>query len=137
MDPLTFAPALLSLLTPYLIKAGEKAAEEVGKALPQRAAQLWQALRQKFDAKPAAAEALTDLAHNPEDPDTQAAFRKEARKAAEQDPAWLQQMTGLLQQAQREAQQTLKITGDDNTIVNVGGDVNGNIVIGSGNKINA
>lgn len=135
MDLLTFAPALLSVLSPYLVKAGEKMAEEVGKSLPQHAANLWQALRRKFETKPAAAESLTDLLRSPEDADTQAAFRKEVRKAAEQDPAWLQTMVELLQKAQREGEQSLKQQGNGNVAVNIGGNVQGNIVIGNDNRI--
>jgi len=36
MDPVTIASSATTLLMPYLIKAGEKAAEEVGKRLPEK-----------------------------------------------------------------------------------------------------
>lgn len=137
MDPVTLAPAVLTILAPYLAKAGEKMAEEVGKSVPEHAGRLWSAVMAKFKTKPAAEEAARDLSQNPADADNQAAFRKEIRKAAEEDPAWLAQLTGLLEKAQKEAAQQAKISGDGNIVVNVGGDAHGNIVIGSNNTIDS
>jgi hypothetical protein len=37
MDPLTLATSAVTVLSPYLVKIGEKSAEEVGKKLPQGA----------------------------------------------------------------------------------------------------
>ena len=53
--------AALVPLLPYLLKAGEKAAEETGKAVAsqswERGKSLWTKLKPKVEAKPAALEA--------------------------------------------------------------------------------
>ena len=61
MDVTTLAKDLVVFLTPflpYLLKAGEKAAEEAGKKFGgdawDRAKGLWAKLRPKVEAKPAA-----------------------------------------------------------------------------------
>jgi len=48
MEPLTIATTAVVFLSPYLVKAGEKAAEEVGKKLPEDAARVWNAIMTKF-----------------------------------------------------------------------------------------
>jgi hypothetical protein len=81
MDVTTLAKDLAVFLTPilpYLLKTGEKAAEEAGKKLGgdawDRAKGLWAKLRPKVEAKPAAQEAVQDAAAAPNDNDIQAAF---------------------------------------------------------------
>jgi hypothetical protein len=44
----TIAVAILAPLSPYLAKAGEKVAEEVGKAIFEQGQALWSAIRLKF-----------------------------------------------------------------------------------------
>ena len=60
--------ALVPLL-PYLLKAGEKAAEETGKAVAGQswewAKSLWTKLKPKVEAKEAALEAAQDVAQEP------------------------------------------------------------------------
>jgi len=87
MDMTTLVKDLAVLLTPllpYLLKAGEKAAEEAGKKLGgdawDRAKALWAKLRPKVEAKPAAQEAVQDAAAAPNDKDMQAALRLQLRK---------------------------------------------------------
>ena len=62
MDPATLATTVLAVLTPYLVKARGKLAEEVGGSLPEHAGKLWLTLVKKFKGKPAAEQAITDLA---------------------------------------------------------------------------
>jgi len=70
--------ALVPLL-PYLLKAGEKAAEETGKAVAGQswewAQSLWAKLKPKVDAKPTALEAAQDAAQMPNNADAQGALR--------------------------------------------------------------
>src|SRR5262245_53714485 len=58
MDPQTIATTALTVLSPYLAKAGEKAVEEVGKKLPDQVGHMWRAITAKFTGKPAAEEAV-------------------------------------------------------------------------------
>ncbi|GAB4485102.1 MAG: hypothetical protein Fur0016_09680 [Anaerolineales bacterium] len=135
MDPVSLAPAVLTALAPYLTKAGGKLADALAENAPEYAGKLWTAIVEKFNGKPAAEEAARDLLENPADADNQAAFRKEIRKVAEEDPAWLALLTNLLAKAQAEAAQQTQISGDKNIVVNVGGNAHGNIVIGSNNTV--
>ena len=92
MDVTTLAKELAVFLIPflpYLLKAGEKAAEEAGKKLGSdawdRAKGLWAKLRPKVEAKPAAQEAVQDAAVAPNDDDIQAALRLQLRKLLAED----------------------------------------------------
>lgn len=133
MDPVSLAPAVLTVLAPYLAKAGGKLAENA----PEYAGKLWTAITEKFREKPAAEEAAHDLLENPADADNQAAFRKQLRKAAESDPAWLALLVDLLAKAQAETAQQVQVSGENNVVINVGGNAQGNIVIGSNNTVNS
>lgn len=137
MDAMNLAPAVLIVLAPYLAKAGGKLADALAENAPQYVGKLWKALVEKLSEKPAAEEAARDLLENPDDADTQAAFRKEIRKAAEADPAWLAMLADLLSQAQSETAQQVQVSGDKNIVVSVGGNAQGNIVIGSNNTVNS
>jgi hypothetical protein len=139
MDPATLAATVLAVLTPYFIKAGEKLAENVIGSLPEQAGKLWTTLVNKFKGKPAAEEAMADLVKNPDDEDNQAAMRKQIKKAIEEEPDLLPALAALLEKARTEAGaiQGSAVAGDSGTAVNVHGDVQGNIVIGNDNNINA
>ncbi len=87
MDIAALAKDVALFLTPflpYLLKAGEKAAEEAGKELGgdawERAKGLWSRLRPQIEAKPSAQEAVTDAAAAPHDEDAQAALRLQLKK---------------------------------------------------------
>ena len=139
MDPATLATTVLAILSPYLVKAGGKLAEEVGGSLPEHAGKLWAALLKKFKGKPAAEEAMTDLTKKPDDEDNQAAVRKQIKKAVEEEPDLLPVLAELLENARKEAIviQGSAIVGEGGIALNVGGNMQGNIVIGNGNNINA
>lgn len=134
MDPVTLAATALTVLSPYLVKAGEKMAEKIGDTLPENAGRLWGTLFAKFKGKPAAEEAVTDLAKSPEDADVQAAFRNQLKKALAEDPEFLALFAGLLEKALTESIANSAVAGSGGVAVNVGGGVPGNVVIGDGNN---
>ena len=111
MDPVTIASSATTLLMPYLIKAGEKAAEEVGKRLPEKVGKVWNAITARFKGKVPAEEAVKDLVANPEDQDNEASFRKALRKLLESDAAFAGEVAELIKAAQHEAGDTLIVTG--------------------------
>lgn len=111
MDPQAIATTAVSVLSPYLAKAGEKAVEEVGKKLPETLGRVWRSITARLSGKPAAEEAAKDLAATPEDNDNQAAFRKELRKMLETDSAFATELAALLHSAQRESGVTVTNTG--------------------------
>src|SRR5438552_1156654 len=100
MDPQTIATTAVSVIAPYLTKAGEKAVEEVGKKLPETVGKLWRSMQVRWSGKPAAEEAAKDLVAAPEEPDNQAAFRKELRKLLETDSAFAVELVALLHSLQ-------------------------------------
>lgn len=91
----------LAPFLPYLLKAGEKAAEEAGKKLGgdawEQAKALWDKLRPKVEAKPAAQEAVQDAVAAPDDPDAQAALRLQLKKLLAGDETLAQEIARLMQ----------------------------------------
>lgn len=129
--------AFLAPFLPYLLKAGEKAAEEAGKKLGEaaweRARALWSKLRPKVEARPAAQEAVQDLAAAPDDPDAQAALRQQLKKLLAEDPALAEEIARLWGEAQ--AAGGTVITADHRSVA-VGGDVSGSTIItGDRNRV--
>ena len=128
--------ALVPLL-PYLLKAGEKAAEETGKAAANQSLEwgksLWSKLKSKVEAKPAALEAAQDVAHAPENPDLQAALRVQLQKLLAEDQSLAEEVSRWLEQG-KAAGITVTASGERSTAI--GGDVKGStIVTGDGNRV--
>jgi hypothetical protein len=125
--------ALVPLL-PYLLKAGEKAAEETGKAVAGQswewAKSLWTKLKPEVEAKPAALEAAQDVAHAPEDEDLQAALRVQLRKLLTEDQSLAEEVSRWLEQG-KAAGNTVTVSGERN--IAIGGDAKGNTFV-TGNQ---
>ncbi|MEJ2673090.1 MAG: hypothetical protein P8168_13015, partial [Deltaproteobacteria bacterium] len=92
MDPVSLAgtlTAFLAPLLPYLLKGGEKAAEEVGKKFGgvvwDKATALWARLRPKLEARPGAPEAVQEVAQAPEDQASRGALELQVRKILAED----------------------------------------------------
>ena len=119
MDLQTLAQQIVSFLTPflpYLLKVGEKAAEEAGKKLGadawERAKALWAKLRPKVEGKPAAQEAAADVAANPQDEDAQAALRHQLKKLLAEDESLLADVTPIMSKVKVETvKKGGKVTG--------------------------
>src|SRR6185369_2133916 len=121
--------ALVPLL-PYLLKAGEKAAEETGKTVAGQgwewAKSLWTKLKPKVEAKPAALEAAQDVAESPEDEDAQVAFRRQLRKLLTEDQSLAEEVSRWLDQS-KAAGNTVTASGERS--VAIGGDVKGSTIV--------
>jgi hypothetical protein len=129
--------AALVPLLPYLLKAGEKAAEETGKAVAGQslewAKSLWTKLKPKVEAKPAALEAAQDVAHAPEDEDLQAALRVQLKKLLTEDQSLAEEVSRWLEQGKAAG---ITVTASGERRVAIGGDVKGStIVTGDRNKV--
>ena len=126
--------AFLMPLLPYLLKVGDKAAEEVGKKIGgegwERAKALWDKLRRK-KAMEQVAQTVAAL------PDNQAlreALREEIARALAEDESLAQELARLLPQS-GPAGQTVIASG--NRSVAIGGNVSGSVIVtGNRNKIN-
>jgi len=136
MDLTTLAPNLVTFLAPflpYLLKAGEKAVEEVsekfGAEAWERAKTLWGTLRGKPDIESAA----QDVAAMPDDPDAQAALRLQLKKLLAADEALAAELARLWQEA--EAAGVTVIASGERSVA-VGSGVTGStIIIGDGNVV--
>jgi hypothetical protein len=133
MEVTTLAQDLAVFLTPflpYLLKATEKAAEEVGKkfgaATWDRAKVLWGKLLPKVEAKPAAQEAVQNAAAAPNDEDIQAALRVQLKKLLAEDAALAGEIAHLWQEAQ-QAGVTVIVVGERS--VAIGRDVTDSTLI--------
>jgi hypothetical protein len=106
MDEATLGGDLVVYLhpfLPYLLKVGEKAAEEAGKKLGadawEWAKTLWGKLRPTVEAKPSIREAVEDAAAAPDDADAQAALRRQLRKLFAEDVVLAREMAQLWEEA--------------------------------------
>jgi len=127
----------LGPLLPYLLKAGEKAAEETGKAVAGQSWEwtksLWTKLKPKVEAKPAALEAAQDVAHAPEDEDLQAALRVQLKKLLTEDQSLAEEVSRWLDQGKAAG---IIVTASGERSVAIGGDIKGStIVTGDRNKV--
>jgi hypothetical protein len=120
--------ALVPLL-PYLLKAGEKAAEETGKAVAGQswewAKSLWTKLKPKVESKEAALEAAQDVAQEPENQYAQAAFRQQLKKLLTEDQSLAEEVSRWLEQG-KAAGINVTATGDGS--VAIGGNVQGSTI---------
>lgn len=128
--------ALVPLL-PYLLKAGEKAAEETGKTVADQslewAKSLWSKLKLKIEAKPAALEAAQDVAQVPEDKDVQAVLRVQLKKLLAEDQSLAEEVSRWLEEGKAAG---INVTASGERGVAIGGDVKGStIVTGDRNKV--
>jgi hypothetical protein len=137
MDVGLIAGSLTTALVPflpYLLKAGEKAAEETGKAVADQslewARSLWAKLRPKVEAKPAALEAAQDAAQTPNDEDARATLRQQFKKLLAEDQSLAEEVSRQLEAA------GINVSASGDRSVAIGGDVTGTtIVTGDRNRV--
>jgi hypothetical protein len=126
--------ALVPLL-PYLLKAGDNAAEETGKLVAGQSWEwgksLWTKLKPKVEAKEAALEAAQDAAQAPEDQYAQAAFRQQLKKLLTEDQSLAEEVSRWLEQG-KAAGINVSATGERS--VAIGRDFTGTIITGDQNK---
>jgi hypothetical protein len=107
MDPTTIsalAAGMVAVLAPYLAKAGEEFAKEVGKAASDKLGALCQMVKARLQAHPAGAKALAEVAAKPEDEAARSALRLELEKQMEADPAWAGTLRQLLDEVAQDKQ---------------------------------
>jgi hypothetical protein len=125
--------AFLMPLLPYLLKVGDKAAEEVGKKIGgegwERAKALWEKLRRKKAVEQVAQTAAAL-------PDNQAlreALREEIARALQEDSALREEIARLWGEAEAAG---VTVTASGDRSVAVGGDVSGSVIItGDRNRV--
>lgn len=121
--------ALVPLL-PYLLKAGEKAAEETGKTVAAQSLEwgksLWSKLKPKVEAKSDALEAAQDIAQDPDDTDAQAALRRQLRKLLAEDESLADEVSRWLEKGKAAG---VNVTASGERSVAIGGNVKGSTIV--------
>jgi hypothetical protein len=141
MDPLSLATSVVTILSPYLVKVGEKAAEEIGSILPEGVGKVWTTIMAKFRGNVVAEAAVKDFVNSPGDQLSQSSFANQLRNLLEAEPALATELARLLDEAKRQSGGTIINTGSGAVATSgsvaagaggmaVGGDVRGNISIG-------
>ncbi len=95
----------------------------------QKAQDIWGQLFPKMAARPAAKEAVEDVAQNPDDADTVAAFRRQTKKILQEDDDLVAEITRLLDEVRGDG---IVIVGNNN----VAQQGDGNINIGKARDVN-
>jgi len=125
--------AFLMPLLPYLLKVGDKAAEEVGKKIGgegwERAKALWDKLRRKKNVEQVA----QTVAALPDNQALREALREEIARALQEDSALREEIARLWGEAEA-AGVTVTAIGDRS--VAIGGNVSGSVIItGDRNRV--
>jgi hypothetical protein len=120
--------SLLAPCLPYLLQAGkglaDKASEAIGAKVWESGQALWERLAARVGERPAAAEAVADVAADPDDEPARGALQLQLRKILESDSALRAQVEAILSHAH---QQGVVIHGDvraDRGGIAAGRDVN-------------
>ena len=121
--------SFLAPFLPYVVQAGQKvagkAADVIGDEAANYAEKLWERLRPGVESKPAAQEAVEEVAAHPEDEDALGALRIQLRKLLEED----QELAADLTKIWQEAQAANVVTASGERSVAVGGDVSGSTIV--------
>jgi hypothetical protein len=143
MDPVTItavASSVLSMLLPYIQKAGDKFAEEIGKSIPEYIGKLYDAIKRRFETKPIAIETVNELEKKPDDPDLQEAFAGQLKMFLNEDDLFAKEINDLLRLKGQSTVINIAQTGSGSAATNEGvaagekglavkGDIHGNITM--------
>jgi hypothetical protein len=125
----------LAPFTPYLVSSGEKAVtkivEKVGEDSWQKIKSMWSKLAVKLEAKPAALEAINDLAAEPSRQQAQTVFAWQVEKVLSQDQRLVAELGILLEQAMSSAKGPVIASGERNVVG--GRDIKDSVII-TGNQ---
>ena len=127
----TIASSVVSLLSPYLVKAGEGFAQSTGKAAWEKTKELFQAIKNKFGNKDDSKRTLIDLEKNPNNTDFQLAVKQQLEKIMLADEDFAEKIFQLLKQASDSGVDQIfntKVYGNVKNITNMR-DVNGPVTI--------
>lgn len=84
----TIASGVVAALAPYLARLAQTAAKDIAELAGNKLAELYDLIKTRFQDRPAANEALSDLQQAPDDEDRQAALRVQITKLMQEDTAF-------------------------------------------------
>ncbi len=122
MDPATLASTAVALLSPYLEKLGDKAAEKLGDEAPELGGKLLGWLRTKLTGK--GQKAVENLAIQPDSEGNQAYLQQQLAKALEADPALAKELATLLPETPTETTTMTQTVGAGAKAVQIKGNQN-------------
>jgi hypothetical protein len=122
---------LLAPALPVLLGLGQKAIDKGAEKLGEKGAEglvgkMWQMLKPKVEAKPAAIEAAADVAKTPADEDAIASLRQQLKKILEapENANLAAEIAKLLAESEEVKGSKYNVTMGDNAIVGAIGDKN-------------
>jgi len=119
----TIASATISLLVPYLKKAGEKVGEKVGEAAWDKTRKLYDTVKAKFATKPDGAKVINALEKSPDDRDIQAAVRFHLKDMMIADESLARELAIILKEASEAGADTVfntTISGNVQELIQTG-----------------
>ncbi|MCC7189799.1 MAG: hypothetical protein IT312_13745 [Anaerolineales bacterium] len=130
MDPVSLANAITTFLVPQLTNIGGKILEDLGKAA-------WDLIMETFQDKPASVSTAQEFESNAEDPDNQAAFEAQLRKALKENPEFAGKLEELLNEAEKSGITNTKgaVANENSNAISIEGDSSGTIIIGNDNSV--
>lgn len=134
IDPLT-ASMTVSLLAPFLVKAGESFAEKVGEKLAEKTGKIYKFLKESFETDEYAGLTLLRLEQAPEKDDRKAALEAVIKENIEKNSDFANSLSELLEEAKQADSRNVIASGTRS--VAIGGDVNStSINTGTINNLN-
>ncbi len=124
--------AFLAPLLPALLNIGGRVAKEAADAAGDEAVgfarRLWERLRGHVESKPAAQDAVDDVAAHPEDEDLQTVLKVQLRKLLEDDPQLAAEIGQLWEEGQAASIVTVNVTASGAGAVAIGRDAVGSSI---------
>jgi long-subunit acyl-CoA synthetase (AMP-forming) len=147
IDIAALATSVWTMIQPHLPSLATTVTGEISKKVPEAVGKVWDAIKKKFEAKPAAKEALEDVVKTPDNQIAQEVFQLQLKKAMTEDESFASDLSKLLEAAGGSYKATLtgggaiaqgtgaKAVGERGVMIE-GGMQGGNIVTGDKNSVN-
>ena len=133
VDPIT-ASMVVSLISPFLVKVGEKFAEKAGEKLADKTGQIYKLLKESFAGDEYAGLTLLRLEQAPENEERKSALETVIKEKMEDNYEFAERLTTLINEAKKTDINNVIASGDRS--VAIGGNVHSsNIITGDDNKV--
>jgi hypothetical protein len=131
----TIAASTIAILAPYLAETGKEFAKKAGGKLADKAASIYQLIKDKFKGDDEAEQTLALVEARPESKARLATLEEVLVDRIQGDAEFSQTLHRLIEEAKKAASQKIFVRGDRN--IAAGGEVKGSIIIaGDSNEVN-